>query len=75
MGDMADWVNDDTPDPDEHEIRVTTSRTTDAMSLKTGKWTSKTQYRAVCRCGWVSTPRGTQAAAENEGDDHRLAIR
>lgn len=59
----------------EHEIRIATLKETDAMSVKTGKWISKTKYRAICKCGWVSTTRGTQAAAENEGDDHRLAIR
>jgi len=57
-----------------HEIKVVSSRTTNAISLKTGKWLSKTQYRAVCKCGWVSTPRATRGAAENEGDEHRMAV-
>jgi hypothetical protein len=60
---------------DEHEIRITSLRETDRMSLKTGKWISKTKYRAICACGWTSTPRATRAAADAEGDDHRMAIR
>jgi hypothetical protein len=55
----------------EHEI--STMRLTSVVSLRTGKY--EPAWRARCVCGWVSPTVKTYSAAENEGDEHRMAIR